>query len=127
MSREDTGRFSNEWDPKDDIEVDQVVCQKYKTELYGTLVSLTSGEPLGILRGLQDTDFQFDSYKALVALSQRFDVKTNSSMLSSSLGVVTPKGVKDKDLVPGVHQSERKVADLRARYGEEIKGNLKLA
>eukprot|EP00973_Karenia_brevis_P039161 5408988-Karenia_brevis.AAC.1 len=33
----------------------------------------------------------------------------------------------DKDSTPGVHQWERKVAGLRARYGEEIKGNLKLA
>eukprot|EP00973_Karenia_brevis_P013636 1850347-Karenia_brevis.AAC.1 len=95
-------------------------------ELCRILVSLTSGEPLGISRGLQDTDFQFDGYKAIVALSQRFDVKTSSSMLSS-LEVVSPKGVKDKDLVPGVHHWERKVADLRSRYGEEIKGNLKLA
>eukprot|EP00973_Karenia_brevis_P002829 384037-Karenia_brevis.AAC.1 len=55
MSREDTRMSPNEWDPKDDIEVDGVVYQKYKTELYGVSVSLTSGEPLGILRGLQDT------------------------------------------------------------------------
>eukprot|EP00973_Karenia_brevis_P034931 4819670-Karenia_brevis.AAC.1 len=60
MSREDTKRFPDEWNPKYDFEVDRVVCNKYKTELYGVLVSLTSGEPLGILRGLQDTQFQFD-------------------------------------------------------------------
>eukprot|EP00973_Karenia_brevis_P029249 4033764-Karenia_brevis.AAC.1 len=63
----------------------------------------------------------------MVALNQRFDVKTSSSMLSRFLEVVTPKGVKDKSLVPGVHQWERRVADLKARDGEEIKGNLKLA
>eukprot|EP00973_Karenia_brevis_P032653 4508579-Karenia_brevis.AAC.1 len=50
----------------------------------GALVSLTNGEPLHILRGLQDTKFQYDGFKALVALSQRFDVKTRSSMLPVS-------------------------------------------
>eukprot|EP00973_Karenia_brevis_P062751 8725328-Karenia_brevis.AAC.1 len=99
MSREDTRRFPDEWNPKDDVEVHQVVYNK--TELYGVLVFLTSGEPLGMLRGLQDTQFQFDGYKAIVALSQRFDLKTSSSMLSSFLEIVSPKAVKDKDLVPG--------------------------
>eukprot|EP00973_Karenia_brevis_P002957 403481-Karenia_brevis.AAC.1 len=100
MSREDTRRFPDERNPKDDVEVDQVVynvevdqvvCNKYKTELYGVLVSLTSGEPLGILRGLQDTQFQFDEYEAIVALSQRFDVETSSRMLPNFLEVVSPK------------------------------------
>eukprot|EP00973_Karenia_brevis_P076759 10662120-Karenia_brevis.AAC.1 len=34
--------------------------------------------------------------------------------------------IKDKDLIPGTHFWERKVADLKSRFGEEIKGNLKL-
>eukprot|EP00973_Karenia_brevis_P081526 11301697-Karenia_brevis.AAC.1 len=31
------------------------------------------------------------------------------------------------DLVQGVHHAERKVADLKSGYGEEVGGNLKLA
>eukprot|EP00973_Karenia_brevis_P074057 10292295-Karenia_brevis.AAC.1 len=31
------------------------------------------------------------------------------------------------DIVQGVHHWERKVADLKSRYGEEVGGNLKLA
>eukprot|EP00973_Karenia_brevis_P073878 10271142-Karenia_brevis.AAC.1 len=54
-------RFPSDWDPASDISVDKV------------------------LRGLQDTKWQYDGYKALVVLSQRFDVKTSSSMLSSFL------------------------------------------
>eukprot|EP00973_Karenia_brevis_P063746 8862083-Karenia_brevis.AAC.1 len=69
MSREDTRRFPDGWNPKEDVEVDQVVYNKYKTELYGVLMSLTSGEPLGRLRRLQDTQLQFDGYEAIVALS----------------------------------------------------------
>eukprot|EP00973_Karenia_brevis_P033314 4595665-Karenia_brevis.AAC.1 len=31
------------------------------------------------------------------------------------------------DIVQGVHHWERRVADLKSRYGEEVGGNLKLA
>eukprot|EP00973_Karenia_brevis_P068612 9541515-Karenia_brevis.AAC.1 len=47
-------------------------------------------------------------------------------MLSSFLEVVSLKVVKDKDLIPAIHLWERRVADLRSRYGEDIKRNLKL-
>eukprot|EP00973_Karenia_brevis_P089394 12394994-Karenia_brevis.AAC.1 len=47
-------------------------------------------------------------------------------MLASFLEVVSPKGLRDKDLIPGIHFWERRVADLKIRFGEEIKGNLKL-
>eukprot|EP00973_Karenia_brevis_P095618 12428219-Karenia_brevis.AAC.1 len=70
MSREDASRLPCDWEPSKDSQVDHVIYSKYKTEMYGVLVSLTSGEPLGILRGLQDTSFQSDGYKALMALSQ---------------------------------------------------------
>eukprot|EP00973_Karenia_brevis_P062653 8712196-Karenia_brevis.AAC.1 len=72
------------------------------------------------MRGLQDTQFPSDGYKALVSLSQRLDVKTSSSVLSSFLEVVSSKVAKDEELIPAIHLWERKVADLRSRYGEEI-------
>eukprot|EP00973_Karenia_brevis_P063785 8866783-Karenia_brevis.AAC.1 len=78
------------------------------------------------MRGLQDIEFPSDGYKALVALSQRFDVKTSRGMLSSFLEIGSPKVAKDRELIPAIHLWERKVADLGSRYGEEIKGNLKL-
>eukprot|EP00973_Karenia_brevis_P030387 4189624-Karenia_brevis.AAC.1 len=107
--------------------MDEVVYEKYSSELYGMLVLLVDGEPLGISRGLQDTRLQYDGFKAVVTLNQRFVVKTSSSTLASFLEVVSPGGLKDKDLVAGVHQWERRAADLRTRFGEEIKGSLKLA
>eukprot|EP00973_Karenia_brevis_P046720 6483031-Karenia_brevis.AAC.1 len=76
--REDTSKFPSDWDPSNDMLVDRVIYDKYKTELYGVLVSLTSGEPLNMLRGLQDTRYQYDGFKAPAVLSQRFDVKTSS-------------------------------------------------
>eukprot|EP00973_Karenia_brevis_P029900 4122711-Karenia_brevis.AAC.1 len=63
-------KFPDDWDPKKDMEVDQVVYSKYKAQLYGVLVSLTTEEPLRIMRGLQDTMVKYDVYKAIVALSQ---------------------------------------------------------
>eukprot|EP00973_Karenia_brevis_P047343 6572823-Karenia_brevis.AAC.1 len=48
-------------------------------------------------------------------------------MLSSFLEVVSPKPVKEIDIVQGVHHWERKVADLKTWYGEEVGGNFKLA
>eukprot|EP00973_Karenia_brevis_P025759 3554519-Karenia_brevis.AAC.1 len=80
-----------DWDPARDEQIDKAIYDKYHTELYGVLVSLTNGETLNILRGLQDTPFRYDGFKALVALSQRFDVKASSSMLSIFLEVVSPK------------------------------------
>eukprot|EP00973_Karenia_brevis_P085122 11815032-Karenia_brevis.AAC.1 len=55
MGREDLSSVPSDWDPSRDVQVDQDIYNKYKSELYGVLVSLTSGEPLGIMRGLQDT------------------------------------------------------------------------
>eukprot|EP00973_Karenia_brevis_P068173 9485395-Karenia_brevis.AAC.1 len=47
-------------------------------------------------------------------------------MLASFLEVMSPRGLTEKDSISGVHQWQRRAADLRTRYGEEIKGNLKL-
>eukprot|EP00973_Karenia_brevis_P067437 9379613-Karenia_brevis.AAC.1 len=48
-------------------------------------------------------------------------------MLSNFLEVVSPKPVRELDLIQGIHQWERRVADLKSRYDETIGGNLKLA
>eukprot|EP00973_Karenia_brevis_P029008 4001990-Karenia_brevis.AAC.1 len=66
------------------------------------------------MRGLQDREFPSDGFKALVCLSQRYDVKTSSGMLASFLEVVSPKSLKDKDLIPGIHVWERKAAELKS-------------
>eukprot|EP00973_Karenia_brevis_P062583 8701636-Karenia_brevis.AAC.1 len=49
--REDASRFPSDSDPASDISVDKVIYDKYKTGLYGVLVSLATGEPLNMLRG----------------------------------------------------------------------------
>eukprot|EP00973_Karenia_brevis_P034104 4704771-Karenia_brevis.AAC.1 len=69
-----------------------------------------------------------DGFKAVVLLNQRFDVKFSASLLSNFLEVVSPSILKgSRDLVAGIQEWERKVASLRSRYGEEVKGHLGLA
>eukprot|EP00973_Karenia_brevis_P067146 9337637-Karenia_brevis.AAC.1 len=65
INRNDLGKLPESWDPSEDPGIDSDTYTKFKTELYGVLVSLTSGEPLGILKGLQDKDFPSDGFKAL--------------------------------------------------------------
>eukprot|EP00973_Karenia_brevis_P061326 8528614-Karenia_brevis.AAC.1 len=69
-----------------------------------------------------------DGFKAVVLLNQRFGVKNYASLLSSFLEVISPVNLKgSRDLVAGVQEWERKVASLKSRYGEDIKGHLKVA
>eukprot|EP00973_Karenia_brevis_P083297 11551180-Karenia_brevis.AAC.1 len=70
LGRDDINGLPENWDPSKDSRLDQEIYDKYKSELYGGLVSLTSGEPLGIMRGLQDKEFPSDGFKALVCMSQ---------------------------------------------------------
>eukprot|EP00973_Karenia_brevis_P075843 10537772-Karenia_brevis.AAC.1 len=72
IRRDDHKKLPEDWNPKTDREIDKDTYSKYSSELYGVLVSLVEGEPLGILRGLQDTKSQYDGHKAIVMLSQRF-------------------------------------------------------
>eukprot|EP00973_Karenia_brevis_P047144 6543240-Karenia_brevis.AAC.1 len=69
-----------------------------------------------------------DGFKALVLLNQRFDVKNSARLLSSFLEVVNPTSLKgSRDIVSGIQEWERKVASMKSRYGEEVKGHSKLA
>eukprot|EP00973_Karenia_brevis_P095367 12427003-Karenia_brevis.AAC.1 len=65
MGRDDINGLPSELDPSKDAQLNQDIYEKYKSELYGVLVSLTSGEPLGIMIGLQDTEYPSDGFKAM--------------------------------------------------------------
>eukprot|EP00973_Karenia_brevis_P003971 547044-Karenia_brevis.AAC.1 len=99
IKRDDNKKIPEDWDPKVDRSIDRETYKKYSSEFYGVLVSLLEGEPLSILRGIQDTKFKYDGYKAIVMLNQRFDIKTSSSMLANFLKVVSPKSLKEKDFI----------------------------
>eukprot|EP00973_Karenia_brevis_P095839 12429310-Karenia_brevis.AAC.1 len=75
IRRDDIQKFPDTWNPRDNHLIDRVIYEKYRRELYGVLVSLTTAEPLSIIQGLIDTVFKMDGLKAIVLLSQRFDVQ----------------------------------------------------
>eukprot|EP00973_Karenia_brevis_P046665 6473968-Karenia_brevis.AAC.1 len=56
IKRDDNKKLPEDWSPKADRGLDRETYKRYSSELYGVLVSLLEGEPLSILRGLQDTN-----------------------------------------------------------------------
>ena len=71
-----------EWNACDDDSIDQEIYEEFNQELYGLLVSLTEGEPLGLIKWLVERD-DADGYKAILMMVKRFDPKTTGSMLRS--------------------------------------------
>ena len=81
--------------------VDVNIHKKYCGELYGVLVSLTSGEAKGILKGMLDSG-ESDGFKALAILHKRFDAITTGSLLQAYLEVVAPAGIRNsQDVMSG--------------------------
>jgi hypothetical protein len=114
----------------DEDEVDKNRYEHYKGQLYGILVSLTEGgtEARAVLKGFEDRGEELDGYVGLLALQERFDVQTTSSMLGMFLEVVKPGGIKgDKDMIGKISNWETLVGALENRFGEVITENLKTA
>ena len=68
------GPDPSKWKPSSDPDMNQAIHDQFKQELYGVLVSLTSGEPLGIVKGTgEDDEFELenDGFKAILLLSRR--------------------------------------------------------
>ena len=70
------------WVIEDEVDIDEDRFHQYSGELYGVLVSLTSGEARNILRGMADKGEAYNGYKGLLLLNKRFDSKTTASLLS---------------------------------------------
>ena len=54
-----------DWKPEMDNKLDLRIYSKFKEELFGLLVSLTSGEAKGILKGMSDARKDQDGFRAL--------------------------------------------------------------
>jgi hypothetical protein len=119
-----------EFDMEGDEEMDKGRYEHYKGQLYGILVSLTESgsEARSVLKGFEDRGAELDGFRGLLALQERFDVQTTSSMLGAFLEVVKPGGIKgDKDMVGSISRWETLVGALENRFGEVISENLKTA
>ena len=117
-----------DWKPEMDSKLDLRIYSKFKEELFGLLVSLTSGEAKGILKGMSDARKDQDGFRALRILQRRYDSVTTASLLQAYLEVVAPPGIKGMgDIVAGIHKWETKVALLSNRFKEDINDRLKVA
>ena len=64
----------------------------------------------------------------MLALQERFDVQTTSSILQALLEVVKPTGIRgDKDMVSGILNWETLLGSLENRFGEVLSENLRTA
>ena len=127
-------KFSTkDWDPsfhEVDTPFNQEYHSKYSGELFGVLVQLTEGEAksasteLALNGGGVGAD---DGYQGLLLLQNRFDNQTTSSLLQLFCEVITPGGLKFKDIVTGIHSWERRIALLETKLNESITENIKLA
>ena len=81
-----------DFDMENEEDMDPDLYEFYKGQLYGVLVDLTEreGEARRILKGFEDRGEQLDGFKAMLALQDRFDVQTTSSILQALLEVVKP-------------------------------------
>ena len=86
-------RAMDTWNPEEIVK--RNIHSKYKSELYGLLVSLTSGEAKGILQGMLDSRMPADGFKAFAILKRRFGALTSGSLLQAYLEVVNPTGIKN--------------------------------
>ena len=50
------------------------------------LCSITGGEAKSIVRGIMDSGFRQDGFKALVTFNRRFDSKSAATLLQAFLG-----------------------------------------
>ena len=80
------------WSGHEDRDLDQRLYDDFRQELYGVLVSLTEGEPLGLIKWLVEEaeNVEADGFKAILLMIQRFDPKTTGSMLRQYIEVVSP-------------------------------------
>ena len=122
------GSLDEKWDPAEDRQLDQLVYERFKGELYSVLCGLTEGDAKSVVRTVVEKGFAQDGFKAFVDLGRRFEHQTPASLLQTFMDGVNPPHVKStSDIIPSIHRWEAKLAILKNRHSEEITGNLRMA
>ena len=85
----------DKWKPEGDRFLRRDLYNKYKSELYGILCSVTQGEPKNIVRNIVDSFSDQDGFRALLSLNHRYDQRTTATLLQASLDVVGPPALKN--------------------------------
>ena len=108
--------------------VQKQTLDKYKSELFGVLCSLTEGEANVVVRSTIQRGLGYCGFAALCLLSQRFNPKTPARVLQLLTTVLNPKAVKDvRVLARAVEEWELQRGKLRAEFGEELSNNVQVA
>ena len=86
--------LDEKWDPASDTQLDQLVYERYKGELYGLLCGLTEGDAKSVVRTVVDKGYSQDGFKAFVELGRRFEPQTAANLLQTFTEAVCPPQVK---------------------------------
>ena len=110
------------------ITVDATIKDKFGSELFGVLCSLTAGEANVVVRSVVQKGVGYCGFAALCLLSQRFNPKTPARILQYLTTVLNPTPVKDVRLLErAVEEWELKQGKLKVEFGEEFSDNVKVA
>ena len=97
---------------------------KTKDQVFSRLIQLTSGEPNGIVRSVQDRN----GYVAWKKLYERYNPRTPASLTAAWRDVIRTKKIKDmREAAKAIDSWEAKVALLRKEHDEEPAVGLKAA
>ena len=104
------------------------LLDKYSSELFGILCTLTSGEANVVVRSVVQKGLGYCGFAALCLLSQRFNPKTPTRVLQLLTAVLHPPAVKDVRLLSrAVEEWELQRGKLRSEFGEELSNNVQVA
>lgn len=110
------------------IEVNRVIRDKFGSELFGVLCSLTAGEANVVVRSVVQKGAGYCGFAALCLLSQRFNPKTPARILQFLSVILSPTPVKDVRLLErAVEEWELKRGTLKVEFGEELSDNIAVA
>ena len=104
---------------------------KYSSELYTVMCTLTQGEPKDILREMVESGDLTRApcgFRAILLFNHRFDAQTPASMLRAFLEVVNPPQIKGTaDATASINAWEMKVSKLRGKYMQALSAELQTA
>jgi len=119
--------IEKETDPKQeelDLQVVDNGVDAEGSELFDTLVALTSGEALTIVRGTNKMN-GFFAWKRLV---ERFNPNTPAKALALMMEVMQPKHISDPNKIPqAIEEWDLKVQSLEKEFQEKLSDRMKTA
>ena len=118
------GQSKLEMDELDKYLVDVTDVDPAGSELFDTLVNLTSGEALTVVRGSPD----MNGFMAWRLLVERFNPNTPAKALAMMMEVMNPKKPTDPNNIPqAIDEWDLKVLSLEKGFQERLSDRMKIA